>query len=369
MDWNRVEGNWKQVKGKVKEKWGQLTDDDLDVDRRQARPARRQDPGALRHCPGSGPQGHRRLVRHARSGNVCFCAELQTGSFGGPFCYIHYGAWPTPKTQRFPHAGRPSSSAPTSPMFMTATPTTIMTISIDGPARRQSALAAGPRLADQRRHRHRLGGHAGDLLAGRSAPDGRRPLQPLFRRQPRDAVPLAGRADALPERGAHRRRHARAPSSTRPTRGAGIAPDDIDTGVVILTGEALRRDNAQAIAGMLAEQGGEFVCATAGHHMEAMLAAYGSGAARVSSRSGQAHSQHRHRRRHHQARAGGSGRVLATAAIHIGGRLQVVDDERHIVRLDPAGQHHAAQAGFEWKGRRAPMPRARQGRANTWPTR
>jgi uncharacterized protein YjbJ (UPF0337 family) len=30
MDWNRVEGNWKQVKGKVKEKWGQLTDDDLD---------------------------------------------------------------------------------------------------------------------------------------------------------------------------------------------------------------------------------------------------------------------------------------------------------------------------------------------------
>ena len=29
MDWNRVEGNWKQVKGKVKEKWGNLTYDDL----------------------------------------------------------------------------------------------------------------------------------------------------------------------------------------------------------------------------------------------------------------------------------------------------------------------------------------------------
>jgi uncharacterized protein YjbJ (UPF0337 family) len=29
MDWNRVEGNWKQVKGKVKAKWGKLTDDDL----------------------------------------------------------------------------------------------------------------------------------------------------------------------------------------------------------------------------------------------------------------------------------------------------------------------------------------------------
>jgi uncharacterized protein YjbJ (UPF0337 family) len=31
MDWNRVEGNWKQVIGKVKEKWGKLTDDDLTV--------------------------------------------------------------------------------------------------------------------------------------------------------------------------------------------------------------------------------------------------------------------------------------------------------------------------------------------------
>jgi uncharacterized protein YjbJ (UPF0337 family) len=31
MDWNRVEGNWKQLKGRVKEKWGKLTDDDLNV--------------------------------------------------------------------------------------------------------------------------------------------------------------------------------------------------------------------------------------------------------------------------------------------------------------------------------------------------
>jgi uncharacterized protein YjbJ (UPF0337 family) len=29
MDWDRIEGNWKQFSGKVKEKWGQLTDDDL----------------------------------------------------------------------------------------------------------------------------------------------------------------------------------------------------------------------------------------------------------------------------------------------------------------------------------------------------
>ena len=29
MNWDRVEGNWKQFSGKVKEKWGDLTDDDV----------------------------------------------------------------------------------------------------------------------------------------------------------------------------------------------------------------------------------------------------------------------------------------------------------------------------------------------------
>jgi uncharacterized protein YjbJ (UPF0337 family) len=30
MNWDRIEGNWKQFTGKVREKWGQLTDDDFD---------------------------------------------------------------------------------------------------------------------------------------------------------------------------------------------------------------------------------------------------------------------------------------------------------------------------------------------------
>ena len=128
---------------------------------------------------------------------------------------------------------------------------------------------------------------------------------------------------------------------------AGISPDQIDTGVVILTGEALRRDNAQGIAKILSEQGGEFVTATAGHHMEAMLAAYGSGAARVSNDD---------RKRILNIDIGGgttklglveNGKVIATAAVHIGGRLQVVEDGK-IVRLDPAGKHHAKRAGFSW---------------------
>jgi ethanolamine utilization protein EutA len=130
--------------------------------------------------------------------------------------------------------------------------------------------------------------------------------------------------------------------------GAGLHPDDIDTGAVILTGEALRRENAQGIARILSEQGGEFVCATAGHHMESLLAAFGSGASRVS---------HDENKRVLNIDIGGGttklalvekGQVTATAAVHIGGRLQVVDDARKITRLDPAGKFHAKQAGFAW---------------------
>ena len=31
MNWDRIEGNWKQVTGRAKVQWGKLTDDDLDV--------------------------------------------------------------------------------------------------------------------------------------------------------------------------------------------------------------------------------------------------------------------------------------------------------------------------------------------------
>ena len=132
-------------------------------------------------------------------------------------------------------------------------------------------------------------------------------------------------------------------------------PANIDTGVVILTGEALRRDNAGAIAGVLARQGGDLVCASAGHHMEAMLAAYGSGAAQVS--------QDRGERLLNVDIGGGTtklaivdkGHVVATAAFHVGGRL-VAHDSGRIARLEPMGQQHAGKAGVNWKRGDAATP-------------
>src|SRR3954462_3721070 len=125
---------------------------------------------------------------------------------------------------------------------------------------------------------------------------------------------------------------------------AGIHPDEVDTGSVILTGEALRRENAQAIGDLLAEMGGEFLCATAGHHMEAMLAAYGSGAAKRS------HDEDKHilnvdigAATTTRARVA-HGKGEQTAAIPIGGRLVVVDEAGRITRLDPQGAQLARAA-------------------------
>src|SRR3989454_1684163 len=107
---------------------------------------------------------------------------------------------------------------------------------------------------------------------------------------------------------------------------AGIERSEIDSGAVILTGEAIKRRNARAIADLFSEEAGKFVCASAGHHMECQLSANGSGAVALS--------------RGHGATllnvdiGGGttkfalieSGRIIATCAIAVGGRLVVEDD-------------------------------------------
>ncbi|MEX2496256.1 MAG: ethanolamine ammonia-lyase reactivating factor EutA [Woeseia sp.] len=129
---------------------------------------------------------------------------------------------------------------------------------------------------------------------------------------------------------------------------AGLLPDNIDTGVVILTGEALRRENSARIADILSAKCGDLVCATAGHHMEATLAAHGSGAVQASF--------DRRERLLNVDIGGGTtklsviaeGKIQSTAAIHIGGRLLAADGNGRIERLDPAGQTNAERAGFAW---------------------
>lgn len=129
-------------------------------------------------------------------------------------------------------------------------------------------------------------------------------------------------------------------------RDAGVDPDGVDTGAVILTGEAIRRENARTLADRLAQSGGRFVCVTAGHHMEALLAAHGSGAAARS---------HDDCSRLLNIDVGGGttklaivehGRVLSTAAITLGGRLLVRGEDGRIVRFDAGGRDIARMLGW-----------------------
>ncbi len=132
--------------------------------------------------------------------------------------------------------------------------------------------------------------------------------------------------------------------------GANLTADDIETGVVILTGEAATKSNAQTVAHVLGEEIGDLVCAAAGHHMEAMLAAHGCGAVEVSRRGAGSTIL--------VIDIGGAttklavvvdGRVTATAALAIGGRVLVIDRDNNVVRLDDTARRFAERAGLRWR--------------------
>src|SRR6201987_4573211 len=57
-----------------------------------------------------------------------------------------------------------------------------------------------------------------------------------------------------------------------------VDPDEIDAGALILTGVAVRRSNARRIGELFARQAGKLVAVSAGDNLEAVMAAYGSGA-------------------------------------------------------------------------------------------
>jgi ethanolamine utilization protein EutA len=119
---------------------------------------------------------------------------------------------------------------------------------------------------------------------------------------------------------------------------AGFTPEEVDTGAVVITGEALKKENAQPITELFAKESGKFICASAGPNHEALLAAHGCGAVALS------HSE--------QATVlnidmgGGTtklslvrrGVVVGTSAISVGARLIAFDDSNMVTRLEDSGK-------------------------------
>ena len=129
-------------------------------------------------------------------------------------------------------------------------------------------------------------------------------------------------------------------------RSAGFSPEEVDTGAIILTGEAVKRTNARAIADLFASQTGKFVCASAGHNLEAVMAAHGSGAVALSRTDdlvvlnvdvGGGTSKLALARR---------GEVVETASLAIGGRLVAMDTDRRLTRIEPAARQVADSLGL-----------------------
>src|SRR6266851_7389703 len=128
---------------------------------------------------------------------------------------------------------------------------------------------------------------------------------------------------------------------------AELTPADVDSGAIILTGEAIKRTNARAVADLFAEHAGKFVCASAGHNLEAILAANGSGALELARQSD--------RTVLNVDLGGGTsklaliadGHVLETAAINVGGRLVAFDAAGAVARIEPAARLVADTLGIE----------------------
>jgi ethanolamine utilization protein EutA len=126
---------------------------------------------------------------------------------------------------------------------------------------------------------------------------------------------------------------------------AGLTREQIDTGAVIITGEAARRDNAAKIAELFADEAGRFVCATAGPRLETIMAAYGSGAVLKSHEEGLSLLN--------IDLGGGTtkisviegGRIRDTAAVNIGARLVACDDAGVVTRLETGGRRFFADLG------------------------
>lgn len=117
---------------------------------------------------------------------------------------------------------------------------------------------------------------------------------------------------------------------------AGIRPEELDTGAVIVTGETSRKENARAVTRALARQAGKFVVATAGADLESVLAARGAGAVEWSRESTAPVI--------HLDIGGGTtnialcrdGAVEAAGCMNVGGRLLRLDPRGKVTYVSPA---------------------------------
>jgi ethanolamine utilization protein EutA len=127
---------------------------------------------------------------------------------------------------------------------------------------------------------------------------------------------------------------------------SGLGAEDLDTGIVLASGTPAHRANADAIGELVGRRMSAFVFAVAGPHLEARVAATGSGATALSNDQGSSVLN---------LDVGGEttnlalvtdGRITATAALNVGGRLVIFDGDIVTAVSTPA-RSAARAAGIE----------------------
>jgi ethanolamine utilization protein EutA len=115
---------------------------------------------------------------------------------------------------------------------------------------------------------------------------------------------------------------------------AGITPEMVDSGAVVVTGETAKKQNAAEIVKRLSSESGKFVSAAAGPNFESVLGAMGSGIVNLSREN---------QRTIMNVDIGGGtsnlaitskGLVQSTSCINVGGRLLGIDEDFKIWRID-----------------------------------
>jgi ethanolamine utilization protein EutA len=128
---------------------------------------------------------------------------------------------------------------------------------------------------------------------------------------------------------------------------AKVEPSEIDTGALILTGVAVRRKNARAIADLFAAQTGKLVAVSAGDSLETVMAAYGSGAVQRSARDKAIVMNVDIGGGTSKIAVCSGGKVVDLTAVDVGARLVVTDSDGRITRMEEAGRQFAAELGFK----------------------
>lgn len=130
---------------------------------------------------------------------------------------------------------------------------------------------------------------------------------------------------------------------------AGIEPDDIQTGAVIVTGESARKQNAKQIVEALSNDTGKFVAATAGPNFESLIAAMGSGAAARSKKLNKTILSCDIGGGTSNIAVSQNGETLSTSCISVGGRLLGINPNGKIWRLDEPALKVMKHLGLNYK--------------------